>query len=247
MYYNRYVRIRQALFLVFRLHLYSCLVILEVEINLHRGENQMPTLGNRLRELRKEKALSREDLANAIGISVFAVKSYELGQREPNSKAMAALERFFNVSGAYLRGETNERERRYWENPEIISDMKHIDEKLIPALLSNYQKATDETQFNILFALSQINNLLSVDDVVFQQYGSKMLSHFCSIAYNFIHNYQQLSQANDHENPNYQGIYSFYMDLLGRDLIEIQKLYFPQSPDPNEPHKQDTFNGNIRL
>ena len=48
----------------------------------------MPTLGNRLRELRKEKALSREDLANAIGISVFAVKSYELGQREPNAFSM---------------------------------------------------------------------------------------------------------------------------------------------------------------
>lgn len=204
----------------------------------------MPTLGDRLRELRVEKALSREELANATGISVFTVKSYELGQREPNSKAMAALERFFNVSGAYLRGETNERERHFWDNPDILSDMKHIDEKLMPTLLSNYQKATDETQFNILFALSQINNLLSVDDVEFQQYGSKILAHFCSISYNFIRNYQQISRNNDSENLNYQEIFSFYMDLLGQDLIKIQKLYFPQSPNPHMPHEKDTFNGN---
>lgn len=63
-----------------------------------------------LRKLRTEKKLTQKELANKTGLSYSAICSYELGRREPNSKAMAVLEKFFNVSGAYLRGETNIKE-----------------------------------------------------------------------------------------------------------------------------------------
>lgn len=197
----------------------------------------MSILGDRLRELRTGKKLSREELARAINISPFAIKSYELGQREPNSKAMAALEQFFNVSGAYLRGETSEQERAYWEDPKILSDLQHIDEDLLPSLLSNYRTASDETQFNMRFALAQMNNMLTVNDAEFQKYGSKLLSHFCSIAYDFMRSYQQKAQHNDGEDLDYKAIYEFYLKLLGQDLIEIQKVYFPQSADPSIPQE----------
>lgn len=62
-------------------------------------------IGNVLRSLRKNKNLTQQELADITQLSFAAIKSYESGAREPNSKAMAALEKYFGVTGAYLRGE----------------------------------------------------------------------------------------------------------------------------------------------
>lgn len=67
-------------------------------------------IGQRIQELRKAQGLTQSQLAQKIGISMAAVRNYENGLREPNSKAMVALEKYFNVSGEFLRGETNIRE-----------------------------------------------------------------------------------------------------------------------------------------
>src|SRR5579862_8493426 len=48
-------------------------------------------LGNRIRELREESALSREQLAAAAGVSVRGVIQWELGEREPGWFNMLAL------------------------------------------------------------------------------------------------------------------------------------------------------------
>lgn len=64
-------------------------------------------MGQRIQELRKSAGLTQEQLARKIGVSMAAIRNYENGLREPNSKAMAALERYFKVSGEYLRGESD--------------------------------------------------------------------------------------------------------------------------------------------
>lgn len=69
--------------------------------------NQKSAMGKRIQELRKSAGLTQDQLAAKIGVSMAAIRNYENGLREPNSKAMAALERFFNVSGEYLRGEVD--------------------------------------------------------------------------------------------------------------------------------------------
>ena len=61
--------------------------------------NKKSAMGQRIQELRKDAGLTQEQLAQRIGVSMAAVRNYENGLREPNSKAMAALERFFKVSG----------------------------------------------------------------------------------------------------------------------------------------------------
>ena len=63
--------------------------------------NKKSAMGQRIQELRKDAGLTQEQLAQRIGVSMAAVRNYENGLREPNSKAMAALERFFKVSGEY--------------------------------------------------------------------------------------------------------------------------------------------------
>lgn len=63
------------------------------------------SVSDKLKLLRLAQGLSQAELAEKIGLSMHSINSYESDRREPNSKAMAALERYFNVSGAYLRGE----------------------------------------------------------------------------------------------------------------------------------------------
>lgn len=64
-------------------------------------------LSQRLKELRADKGITQKQLASEIGVSYGSIVDYENGRREPNSKAMAALERYFKVSGEYLRGEVD--------------------------------------------------------------------------------------------------------------------------------------------
>ena len=64
-------------------------------------------LARRLKELRTERGLTQKQLASETGLGYGSIVDYENGRREPNSKAMVALERFFNVSGEFLRGEVD--------------------------------------------------------------------------------------------------------------------------------------------
>lgn len=64
-------------------------------------------IGSRIKMLRKSKQMTQRELADILSISYGSIVDYENGRREPNSKAMAALEQYFGVTGSYLRGETD--------------------------------------------------------------------------------------------------------------------------------------------
>ena len=61
-------------------------------------------LSERLKELRNSKGLTQKELAEATGLSVASIISYENGLRKPNFKALTVLEEYFGVSGEYLNG-----------------------------------------------------------------------------------------------------------------------------------------------
>lgn len=67
---------------------------------------------NRIKELRKNKALTLKELSqkllteNKIKISPDALAKYERGDREPKIEKWEALANFFNVSVSYLQGAT---------------------------------------------------------------------------------------------------------------------------------------------
>ena len=62
------------------------------------------SIANTLKDLRNQRGLTQAGLAQETGISIHAINSYESGRREPNSRSMAILERYFGVTGDYLRG-----------------------------------------------------------------------------------------------------------------------------------------------
>ena len=61
-------------------------------------------MNKKLRELRKEKGVSQEQVANELGISTSAYSNYEQGIREPSIDMLIKLCKYYNVTSDYLIG-----------------------------------------------------------------------------------------------------------------------------------------------
>ena len=59
---------------------------------------------NKIRDLRKEKQLTQEQLGKMFGYSANAIGQYESGAREPSFNTLFQLADYFNVSIDYLLG-----------------------------------------------------------------------------------------------------------------------------------------------
>ena len=69
---------------------------------------------NRLKELRKEKKLTQEELASEIGVSKITILRWENGERQIKPDKAQALADYFGVSVGYLLG--------YEETPDSLLD-----------------------------------------------------------------------------------------------------------------------------
>jgi transcriptional regulator with XRE-family HTH domain len=63
----------------------------------------------RLRQLREEKGMERQDLANYLNMSYSTIAKYESGVRFPDKETLQKIADFFNVSVDYLLGRTDVR------------------------------------------------------------------------------------------------------------------------------------------
>ncbi len=59
---------------------------------------------NRIKEVRKKKGLSLQQVADAVGVGSNTISRYETGKREPKLETWQALADFFDVSVPYLKG-----------------------------------------------------------------------------------------------------------------------------------------------
>lgn len=64
----------------------------------------MKAYSNRIKELRMNKSLSQEQLADRLGVTKQAISQMERGVRKPSVPMLEALCDFFNVSADYLLG-----------------------------------------------------------------------------------------------------------------------------------------------
>lgn len=67
-------------------------------------------LGNRLKNLRKEKKLLQKELAIELNLSQETISLYESNKREPDYATLQKIADFFNVTTDYLLGRTDIRE-----------------------------------------------------------------------------------------------------------------------------------------
>ncbi|MTI85369.1 MAG: helix-turn-helix domain-containing protein [Firmicutes bacterium] len=67
----------------------------------------MNSFGKRLRQLRKEKNLSQDDLAKLFHLSQSTIAYYESGRKQPTQKTLQKLAQFFTVSMDWLTGHSD--------------------------------------------------------------------------------------------------------------------------------------------
>lgn len=65
-------------------------------------------LGSRLRQQRKQRKLTQEDVAQRIGVARTTYAMYEQNSREPDNETLQKLADFFEVSVDYLLGRTDD-------------------------------------------------------------------------------------------------------------------------------------------
>ena len=61
-------------------------------------------VGKRLKELRAEKSLTQQDMANILKIDRSNYSKYELGKLQPNNDMLITLAKHFKVTTDYLLG-----------------------------------------------------------------------------------------------------------------------------------------------
>ena len=68
----------------------------------------MVTLAQRLESLRNEKGLTRPALSAALGMPRNAIEKFETGRQTPTKEQQQKLATYFEVSLAYLKGESDD-------------------------------------------------------------------------------------------------------------------------------------------
>lgn len=68
----------------------------------------MVTLAQRLEALRSEKGLTRPALSTALGMPRNAIEKFETGRQTPTKEQQQKLANYFEVSLAYLKGESDD-------------------------------------------------------------------------------------------------------------------------------------------
>ena len=61
-------------------------------------------MGDRLKELRKNKELTQQELGSILGVTKATICCYEKGTRTPGLESLLVLVEFFGVSADYLIG-----------------------------------------------------------------------------------------------------------------------------------------------
>ncbi len=80
------------------------------------------TFAERLRELRKEKQWTQEELANQVGISKRTISAYEVGRRRPDFETLEQLGYTLDTAIDYLLG-TSDNRRAYRSQEENYDEL----------------------------------------------------------------------------------------------------------------------------
>ena len=72
----------------------------------------MATFAQRIKQLRKEKNLKQQQLADQFSVKLRTYQGYEYGESYPEVAKLVAIADFFDVSLDYLVGRSDDRARR---------------------------------------------------------------------------------------------------------------------------------------
>lgn len=89
------------------------------------------TIGKKLKQLRKSKHMTQEDVAAKVAITRSTISNYEIGRRTPHLKDLSALADVFGVGLDYFGISPKDeafdlisRAREIFESPDVSRDTK---------------------------------------------------------------------------------------------------------------------------
>lgn len=109
----------------------------------------MMNYGERLRQLRLEKGLSQQELANRLKINRSTYARYELGKTQPDFETVSRIADFFAVSTDYILGRSAKKEND-WDSklPELTEKDERDIAKDLEKMISNLEKKEGYSQFD---------------------------------------------------------------------------------------------------
>lgn len=107
-------------------------------------------LKERLKECRKNKKLTQEQLSNLIGINRSTYAKYETGENEPDAATLDKFANFFKVSVDYLLGRT--------DNPTLVEEDREDNDKNA-TLTFNGERLTEDEQEHLMNELKRYREL----------------------------------------------------------------------------------------
>ena len=145
----------------------------------------------RIKELRKEKGITQKQLSQLTGLGYNSIIGYENARREPNSKAMAALEEYFNVSGAFLRGETDVRDFLPNNERKQLTTAQTADElsDLLKKIQTTIKDISDEELEYTDGLLAELSQALNIQDLNKRAAALRLLHTTAQITNNFFSSY----------------------------------------------------------
>ena len=152
-------------------------------------------MAQRIRELRKSKNLTQARLAQLTGLKETAIRSYENSLREPNSKAMAALEEYFNVSGTFLRGETDVRDFLPNNERKQLTTAQTADElsDLLKKIQTTIKDISDEELEYTDGLLTELSQALNIQELNKRAAALRLLHTTAHISNNFFSSYNHFT------------------------------------------------------
>lgn len=131
---------------------------------------------NRLKELRKEKKLTQEELAGEIGVSKITILRWENGERQIKPDKAQALADYFGVPVGYLLGYSTVSDVMELTTKVMTKQMKleDIPDENTRKAVSNYINLNKgiasnqpfKTDYSMLNAIEKIDDIKLIDEMI---------------------------------------------------------------------------------
>lgn len=120
----------------------------------------MPTFGDRLKTLRKERNLTQEELANMFFLNKSSVSRYERDNQMPESDTLQKIADYFKVTVDYLLGRSDVRNPHKTESEFVETDEK----RLVQAEKSEQYKTLKDDLIELMIRQGIIKDKSSVNE-----------------------------------------------------------------------------------
>lgn len=117
----------------------------------------------RLKELRLQKGLTQQQVANAIGKTYQAYSYYENGKRDPDTETLKLLADFFNVSTDYL-----------------LEAPQNVENKKIPKDLKKILEEEEVTLNGRMVSEEEKEQMLRIVEALYSDAKEKIISKYAS-------------------------------------------------------------------